>query len=50
MNSAHLKSIIKSQIPSLDFNRMDSASVYWTPIRLHGYKYKPQSVTMKVSI
>lgn len=44
MNSAHCNSVIKSQIPSLNFNRINSANVYWTPIRFHGYKNKPQSL------
>lgn len=45
MNSAHLNFVIKSQIPSLHFNRINSVSVYWAPIRLHGYKDKPQSLS-----
>lgn len=45
MNSAHLNSVIKSQIPPFNFNRINSASVFWTPSRFHGYKNKPQSLS-----
>lgn len=47
MNSAHCNSVIKSQIPPLNFNRINSANVYWTPIRFHGYKNKPQSLSSR---
>ena len=45
MNSAHFNSVTQSQILPLNFHRINSANVYWTPIRFHGYKDRPQSLS-----
>lgn len=45
MNSAQCNSVTQSQILPLNFHRINSANVYWTPIRFHGYKDKPQSLS-----
>lgn len=47
MNSAHCSSLMKLQILPLNFHRINSANVYWTPIRFHGYKDKLPSLSSR---